>query len=134
MAKRSRRTDPATEVAPTPKAAAKARKQLTGLERELAELRATEAKRLEQLKDVRARSVDVRTRLAALRAVVAVAAAAPGSKGAVAGPLGYCMREKRPVEISDPKPVTLSNGRAAIAGTCSLCGARVMVLSARPVL
>ena len=134
MAKRSRPTDLPIEAGVPPENVGKARKRLKGLERELAELRATEAKRIEQLKDVRARAVDVRIRLTALRAIVALTTGEPGSDVAGAGPIGYCMREKRPVQISDPKPLTLSNGRSAIAGTCSICGARVMVLSARPAL
>lgn len=109
----------------------KARKQVKRLERELIELRATEAKRRKQLGEVLARAAEVQGQLAALQAVVADAARAPGSAATRSGPVGYCMREKRPVQIRDPKPVTLSNGRSAIAGICLNCGARVMVLVSR---
>jgi hypothetical protein len=101
------------------------------LERELAKLEATEARRLERLEKVRARAADVRARLAALGATDAVAGRAAGSDASPAGPFGYCMREKRRVQISGPEPVTLSNGRAAVAGTCSTCGARIVALSGR---
>jgi hypothetical protein len=131
MAKRSRPTDPPTEAGIPPEDGGRARKRLKRLERELAELGTTEAKRLGQLKEVRARTVDVRTRLMALRAMVAVAGRTAGPDASPAGPIGYCMREKRPVQISNPEPVTLSNGRAAIAGTCSTCGTRIVALSAR---
>jgi hypothetical protein len=126
MAKRARPTDSPAKAAD----AREARKRLKQLEKKLAELQATEAKRREQLNEVRAKAADVRARLTAQWAIVAEAT---GSKPDAAGqgPIGFCMREKRPVRIDDPIPVTLSNGRAAIAGTCPTCGARVMVLSAR---
>jgi Domain of unknown function (DUF5679) len=122
MPKRSRPTDPSVETSTSSEAGGRARKRLRRLERELVDLAATEARRLEQLTRVRARAADVRGRLAALRV--------PGSNAATAGPFGYCMREKRRVQISHPQPVTLSNGRRAIAGTCPTCGARVTVLAA----
>lgn len=132
MGKRSRPTVPLESEA-TPGDAGRARKRLKRLERKLARLRATEAKRREQLNEVRARAADVRTQLTTLIAIVADATPASRSDAAGGGPIGFCMREKRPVQIKHPNPVTLSNGRAAIAGTCPTCGARVMVLSARVV-
>lgn len=132
MAKRSRSTDHPLETDVPSGNGKGARKRLKRLERELANLRATEAKRREQLTEVRARAADVRTRLAALRTVVAETARMPGSDVADTGPIGYCLRDKRQVQISEPRPVTLSNGRSAIAGPCSICGARVMVLTTRP--
>ncbi len=131
MAKRSRPTEAPVEAGTPPADGDKAHKRLKRLERELAELGATEAKRLAQLNEVRARATAVRTRLTTLRTTVAGAHGEAGSDVPPAGPIGYCMRERRPVEISDPEPVTLSNGRTAIAGTCSTCGARVVALSAR---
>jgi hypothetical protein len=124
MAKRSRPTDPPAD------GARKARKRVKRLERELTDLRVTEARRREQLDAVRARVAEVHARLTTQWAIVAEATGT-GPNAASGGPIGFCMREKRPVRIDDPKPVTLSNGRAAIAGTCSICGARVMVLSTR---
>ncbi|MHB8459844.1 MAG: DUF5679 domain-containing protein [Candidatus Limnocylindrales bacterium] len=131
MAKRSRPTDPPIEAGTPPADGDKAHKRLKRLERELAELGATEARRLEQLKEVRARAADVRTRFTALRTMDAAAGRSADPAATPAGPIGYCLREKRPVEISDPEPVTLSNGRTAIAGTCSTCGARIVALPAR---
>jgi len=131
MAKRSRPTDPPIEAGTAPEDGGRVRKRRKRLERELAALGATEARRLTQLKAVRARAAEVRTRLTALRAMDAAAGRPADPAASPGGPIGYCMREKRPVEISDPEPVTLSNGRRAIAGTCSTCGARVVALSAR---
>lgn len=133
MAKRSRPTDQPLDADAPAKNGNRARRRLKRLERQLAELRVTEAKRREQLTKVRARATVVRTRLAELRAIVAEEAGTAGSEVEGAGPIGYCLRDKRQVEISEPKPVTLSNGRSAIAGTCSICGARVVVLAARAV-
>ncbi len=130
MAKRSRPTDPPIEAGTPPEDGARVRKRVKRLERELTKLAATEARRLEQLEEVRARAADVRARLTALGSD-AVAGRTVGSDPSPAGPFGYCMREKRRVQISGPEPVTLSNGRAAVAGTCSTCGARVVALSAR---
>jgi hypothetical protein len=129
MAKRSRPTDQPAKGSGTADDARDARKRLKQLEKELGELQATEAKRREQLNEVRASAADVRTRLAAQWAIITELT----GSGPVAaeGPIGFCMREKRPVQISDPRPVTLSNGRAALAGTCPVCGARVIVLSSR---
>jgi Domain of unknown function (DUF5679) len=132
MVKRMRPASTPTETGSTPQDGGGARKRLKRLEREVAELGVTEAKRLEQLKDVRARAAAVRATLAALRAKDPGAPRTPGSDASPAGPTGYCMRERRRVTISDPKSVTLSNGRTGIAGTCSTCGVRVTVFAARP--
>jgi hypothetical protein len=37
----------------------------------------------------------------------------------------YCMKDKRTVEISAPREVTLKNGRAAVQGVCPICGTKV---------
>jgi hypothetical protein len=39
-----------------------------------------------------------------------------------------CMRCRDFREIRDPKPVTLPNGRPALAGSCPVCGARIMAI------
>ena len=31
---------------------------------------------------------------------------------------GYCVKERKKVEIKDPQQVTMKNGRPAIQGTC----------------
>ena len=35
---------------------------------------------------------------------------------------GYCVKEKKKVEIKDPQQVTMKNGRPAIQGFCPDCG------------
>jgi len=138
MAKRSRPTDPGVEGRSRPEDGDKVRKRSRRLERKIAQLEATEAKRVEQLEKVRSRVADLRARLAALNpadaatgAGAASAGPTPASAGSTPGPTGYCMREKRRVQIGDPVAVTLSNGRAATAGTCLTCGARIVALSSR---
>jgi hypothetical protein len=37
-------------------------------------------------------------------------------------PEGYCVKERKKVEIKDPQQVTMKNGRPAIQGTCPDCG------------
>jgi hypothetical protein len=34
----------------------------------------------------------------------------------------YCVKERKKVEMKDPKPVTMKNGRRAAQGTCPSCG------------
>jgi len=131
MAKRSRPTDAGAEAGSHPEDGAKLRKRSRRLERKIAELEATEAKRVGQLEKVRARAADLRARLAALGAADAAEGPTAASTGPTPGPTGYCMREKRRVQIGDPVSVTLSNGRAATAGTCLTCGARIVALSSR---
>ena len=133
MAKRTQSSDPPTERVSALPAEGKRQKGRKRLERQLAELATVEAKRLEQLTTVRAKAAAVRTELSALTANDAAPSQTSGSEPALAGPTGYCMRERRRVTISDPTARTLSNGRAALVGACSTCGARVMVLAAGPV-
>jgi hypothetical protein len=38
---------------------------------------------------------------------------------------GYCLKERKHVEISDPRQVILKNSRLAIQGTCPDCGAKI---------
>ena len=131
MAKRSRPTAPRIETGTPQEGGARVRKRVKRLEQDLANLAATEARRIEQLTRVQAKMADVRARRAELRAMDAVVGPTVGSGLSPGGHFGYCMREKRRVEIRDPKPVTLSNGRTATAGTCSTCGVRVVALSTR---
>jgi hypothetical protein len=43
----------------------------------------------------------------------------------------YRLRDRRIVPILDPRPVVLSNGRSAIAGTCQVCGDGIVTMVAR---
>ncbi|MDP4000449.1 MAG: DUF5679 domain-containing protein [bacterium] len=38
---------------------------------------------------------------------------------------GYCVKERKKIEIKDPKQVELKNGRPAVSGTCPDCGTKV---------
>jgi hypothetical protein len=40
-------------------------------------------------------------------------------------PEGYCVKERKKVEIKDAKQVTMKNGRPAIQGTCPDCGTKI---------
>ena len=37
----------------------------------------------------------------------------------------YCVKDRKKVEIKDPKKVKLKNGRPATSGTCPKCGSKV---------
>jgi hypothetical protein len=38
---------------------------------------------------------------------------------------GYCLKDKKKVEMKDPKPITMKNGKPATKGTCPLCGTTI---------
>src|SRR6266849_1711758 len=38
---------------------------------------------------------------------------------------GYCLKDKRKVEMKDPHPITMKNGKPATVGTCPLCGTKL---------
>lgn len=38
---------------------------------------------------------------------------------------GYCLKERKKVEIANAEEVTLKNGRPATQGTCPDCGTKV---------
>jgi hypothetical protein len=40
-------------------------------------------------------------------------------------PEGYCVKERKKVEIKDAKQVTMKNGRPAIQGLCPDCGTKI---------
>jgi hypothetical protein len=42
---------------------------------------------------------------------------------------GFCVKERRRVEMINPRPVTLVNGRPAIAGVCPHCGTKIYKIS-----
>jgi hypothetical protein len=37
----------------------------------------------------------------------------------------YCVKDRKMVEMKDPKQITLKNGRQAWQGTCPNCGTKV---------
>jgi hypothetical protein len=39
---------------------------------------------------------------------------------------GYCVRCREQVELEEPAPVLMSNGRRAIRGQCPKCGGSIM--------
>ena len=42
----------------------------------------------------------------------------------------YCMKCKTPREMTDPKPITMKNGRPATEGTCPVCSTRMFKIGA----
>ena len=38
---------------------------------------------------------------------------------------GYCLKDKKKVEMKDPKPITMKNGKPATVGTCPVCGTKI---------
>jgi hypothetical protein len=48
-----------------------------------------------------------------------------GRKGGLDMPEGYCVKERKKVEIKDAKQVTMKNGRPAIQGNCPDCGTKI---------
>jgi hypothetical protein len=38
---------------------------------------------------------------------------------------GYCLKDKRKVEMKDPQPITMKNGKPATIGTCPHCGTKI---------
>jgi hypothetical protein len=37
----------------------------------------------------------------------------------------YCVKDRKMVEIKNPKAFTMKNGRAAMQGICPICGNKV---------
>jgi translation initiation factor IF-2 len=76
---------------------------------------------------------------AAPKAAAAAPKAAATPKAAAAAPPAtdapvieaYCLREKRRVQMLDPKPVVTANGGSALSGTCPSCGAALYKLVSR---
>jgi hypothetical protein len=52
-------------------------------------------------------------------------AAKAAAKGGRVMPEGYCVKERKKVEIKDAKQVTMKNGRPAIQGVCPDCGTKI---------
>ena len=38
---------------------------------------------------------------------------------------GYCLKDKKNVEIKDPQNITMKNGKPAITGICPNCGTKI---------
>jgi len=38
---------------------------------------------------------------------------------------GYCLKDKKKVEMVDPRPITMKNGKPATVGTCPICGTKI---------
>ncbi len=37
----------------------------------------------------------------------------------------YCVKDRKKVEIKNPKAITMKNGRPATQGICPICGTKV---------
>jgi hypothetical protein len=37
----------------------------------------------------------------------------------------YCVKDRKKVEIKNPKVIKMKNGRPATTGTCPICGTKV---------
>jgi uncharacterized protein DUF5679 len=55
----------------------------------------------------------------------AVESESPDQRRFFAMPEGYCVKERKKVEIKDAKHVTMKNGRPAIQGVCPDCGTKI---------
>jgi hypothetical protein len=42
---------------------------------------------------------------------------------------GYCVKDRRRVEMMNPHPILMVNGRPATAGTCPHCGTKIFKIS-----
>jgi hypothetical protein len=105
-------------------------KKIASYERQESKL----AKELDKLHD---RQSAARVRLSTLAPAPAAPdgpemTAKPSSAGAEAERTAFCLREKRRVAVVDAQPTVLRNGRAAIAGVCASCGAKIVTLVAGP--
>jgi hypothetical protein len=43
---------------------------------------------------------------------------------------GYCVKDKKMVEIQNPQRITMKNGKPATQGLCPNCGAKVTRIGA----
>jgi len=51
--------------------------------------------------------------------------ASPNSKEENPMAEAYCVKDKRKVEVLNPQRITMKNGKAALQGTCPICGGKV---------
>jgi hypothetical protein len=42
--------------------------------------------------------------------------------------MGYCVKDKKKVEIVNPQKITMKNGKPATQGTCPDCGGKVFTI------
>ena len=61
---------------------------------------------------------------------VATMAKASTTPKTTAQAAGYCMKCKATREITNPKLITMKNGRPAIEGTCPVCSTRMFKIGA----
>src|SRR5262245_62083537 len=94
-------------------------KKRAAIEAEIASTDQLVAKRRTQLEAAIAERAALTARLARLTA-----------ESAELGPMAYCLREKAQFAMIEAHAVTLANGRTAIAGACSSCGARLVRMGA----
>jgi len=107
--------------------ARQAGRKVARLERRLGRLTAKEGRLSRRLSKAQERVRAVEERLRELRG--SGPAGGPAATTTTSVP-GYCLRERRRVTLSDAQPVTLRNGRTALAGTCPDCGARIVSMAA----
>ena len=94
-------------------------KKRAAIEAEIASADKLIAKRRGQLEIATAERAALTAKLARLTA-----------RSAELGPMAYCLREKAQFAMIEAHAVTLANGRPAIAGACSSCGARLVRMGA----
>ena len=113
----------ATEAASSDGTGKKARrasqKKRAVIEAEIASADKLIAKRRTQLQAATAERAALTARLARLTA-----------ESSELGPMAYCLREKAQFAMIEARAVTLANGRPAISGACSSCGARLVRMGA----
>ena len=112
-------------------------KRATRLEKKIASYEKQESKLAKQLDKLHDRQSAPRVRLSTLVPAPPApdgqsGSAKPSTDGAGAERTAFCLREKRRVAVVDAHPVVLRNGRAAIAGVCASCGAKLVTLVAGP--
>lgn len=44
---------------------------------------------------------------------------------------GYCMKDKKTVEISDPEETVMKNNMKAVKGTCPDCGTKIFRITGK---
>jgi hypothetical protein len=87
--------------------------------RERPAARDLEVKRRRQLDKARRRAAELESKIAGLQNG-GVAAEGPPR------PSAWCLRERQSVEMIDPAPIAMRNGRSGLAGKCPSCGARLV--------